>query len=110
MGRRLMNLAELQRKLIAAARANTPADNVPYAFEKRIMAHLAGQKAPDVWALWGRAMSRAAVYCVAFMLVLAAGSYFAPSPASNNSESLSQDVEQTLFAAVDNNNADQETW
>lgn len=105
-----MNLAELQRKLIAAARANTPQDNVPYLFEKRIMARLAGQKAPDVWSLWGHAMSRAAVYCVVFMLVLTAGSYFAPSPTSNNSESLSQDVEQTLFAAVDNNNADQETW
>lgn len=105
-----MNLAELHRKLIAAARANAPEDRMPYAFEKRIMARLAGQKAPDVWALWSHAMSRAAVYCVAFMLLLAAGSYFAPSPGSSNSESLSQDVEQTLFAAVDNNNADQETW
>ncbi|HWF19258.1 MAG TPA: hypothetical protein VG754_08320 [Verrucomicrobiae bacterium] len=107
-----MNLAELQRKLIAAARANAPEDRVPYAFEKRIMARLAGQKAPDVWALWGRAFSRAAIYCVAFMLMLAAGSYFAPPPpasGSGNSVSLSQDVDQTLFAAVDNN-SDQETW
>ena len=29
-----MNLAELERKLIAAARANPPSDRVPYAFEK----------------------------------------------------------------------------
>ena len=36
-----MNLAELERKLIAAARANPPSDRVPYAFEKRIMARLA---------------------------------------------------------------------
>jgi hypothetical protein len=105
-----MNLAELHRKLIAAARGDTPEDRVPYAFEKRIIARLAGQKAPDAWTLWGRAFSRAAVYCVAFMLVLAAGSYFAPSPSSGNPDSLSQDVEQTLFAAVDNNNGDQETW
>jgi hypothetical protein len=105
-----MNLAELHRKLIAAARANAPEDRVPYAFEKRIMARLAGRTAPDGWTVWGRALSRAAVYCVAFMLVLAAGSYFAPSPSSGSSDSLSQDVEQTLFAAVDNNNADQETW
>ena len=103
-----MNLSELHRKLIAAART-TPADErVPYAFEKRIMARLAGKVALDPWGLWGRAFSRAAVLCVAFMLVMAAGSYFVPST-SGNSETLSQDVEQTLFAAVDNN-ADQEAW
>ena len=38
-----MNLAELERKLIAAARANPPSDRVPYAFEKRIMARLAAR-------------------------------------------------------------------
>ena len=43
-----MNLAELQRKLIAAARANAPGDGVPYAFEKRVMALLASRAAaPD---------------------------------------------------------------
>jgi anti-sigma factor RsiW len=104
-----MNLAELHRKLIAAARANAPEDRVPYAFEKRIMARLAGQTAPDALTLWGHAFSRAAVYCVIFMLMLAAGSYFAPAPVPGNTETLSQDVEQTLFAAVDNN-ADQESW
>ncbi len=31
-----MNVDELRRKLIAAARANPPSDHVPYAFEKRI--------------------------------------------------------------------------
>ncbi|SRR5579883_1334225 len=106
-----MNLAELHRKLIAAARANAPEERVPYAFEKRIMARLAGQKAPDGWTLWGRAFSRAAACCVVFMLALAAGSYFMPAPPpAGGTETLSQDVEQTLFAAVDNNNADSETW
>ena len=38
-----MNLAELQKKLIAAARANPPGDGVPYAFEKRVMALLAAR-------------------------------------------------------------------
>ncbi len=40
-----MNLAELQKKLIAAARANPPGDGVPYAFEKRVMALLAARTA-----------------------------------------------------------------
>jgi len=106
-----MNLSELERKLIAAARA-TPADErVPYAFEKRIMAHLAGKTAPDGWTLWGRALSKAAICCVAFMLLMAAGSYFVSASAAStgNTESLSQDVEQTLFAAVATN-AESETW
>lgn len=104
-----MNLSELHRKLIAAARTVPDNEHVPYAFEKRIMARLAGHVPLDPWALWGRAFSRAAGLCVAFMLVLAAGSYFAPSTSGNNSETLSQDVEQTLFAAIDSN-ADQEAW
>ena len=33
-----MNLVELQKKLLAAARTDVPGDQVPYAFEKRIMA------------------------------------------------------------------------
>lgn len=107
-----MNLSELQRKLIAAAKT-TPADErVPYAFEKRIMTHLAGKTAPDGWTLWGRALSKAAVCCVAFMLLMAAGSYFVSASAAStggNTESLSQDVEQTLFAAAASN-TESETW
>lgn len=94
-----MNLLELEKKLIAAARATPPDDRVPLAFEKRIMARLAGQTALNVWDLWGRALSRAAVFCVIFMVSLVIGSYFLPA---NNPDSLSQEVEKTLFAAVDN--------
>jgi len=97
-----MNLAELHRKLIAAARATPPDDRVPYAFEKRIMARLTGRSPLDAAALWGRALLRAAVLCLAFMVFLALGSLFLPS--NNPDTLLSQDVEQTLFAAVDNPN------
>ncbi len=98
-----MNLPELNRKLIAAARNEAPDDRVPYAFEKRIMTRLAGKTAVDIWALWGHALSRAAICCVAFMLVLGVGYHFLPT---STPENLTQDVEQTLFAAVDSN-ADQ---
>ena len=101
-----MNLPELHRKLIAAARSTPPDERVPYSFEKRIMARLAGQKPLDAWTLWGRALSRAAACCVAFMLMLSAVSYLLP--AATNQVPLSQDVEQTLFAAADNNTADQD--
>ena len=65
-----MNLAELERKLIAAARANPPSDRVPYAFEKRILARLAARPTLDRWELWGRALWRAAAPCIAIMLLL----------------------------------------
>jgi hypothetical protein len=94
-----MNLERLNQKLIAAARANPPGDAVPYAFEKRIMARLSGRAVPDIWGMWEQALSRAAAVCVLAMLGLALWSYFGPAP---NSETLSQDVERTLFAAVDN--------
>jgi hypothetical protein len=42
-----MNIAELKKKLIAAARANVPGDQVPYAFEKRVSALLASRVAPQ---------------------------------------------------------------
>ncbi len=76
-----MNLAELERKLIAAARANPPSDRVPYAFEKRILARLPARPLADGWELWGRALWRAAAPCVAIMLLLGAWSFFAHSVA-----------------------------
>ncbi|HEX3799243.1 MAG TPA: hypothetical protein VH413_11125 [Verrucomicrobiae bacterium] len=91
--------SSLHDKLIAAARNTPPDDRVPYAFEKRIMAQLAGQTAADPWGLWSRGLSRAAIYCVIFMLILSASSFFVPSV---NQDSLSQAVDQTLFAAIDN--------
>src|ERR1035441_10170892 len=68
-----MNVTQLERKLIAAARANPPSDRVPYAFEKRIMAHLAAQPVVDDWALWARALLRAAAPCVVAKSVHDAG-------------------------------------
>ena len=80
-----MKLAELQDKLIAAARLNPPDDRVPYAFEKRITALIA---------------ARAAASCVAVAVVCGAVSFFMPAT-GDNSNDLSQDFENTLLASVD---------
>jgi len=102
-----MNLAELQRKLLAAARANPPGGAVPYAFEKRIMAHLRSfARVEDAMLLWSRALWRAAGACVAVSVLLGVWSYQF-SGESNPDGSFSQDLEHTLLAAVDE--AD-ETW
>ena len=103
-----MNLADLERKLIAAARANPPSDRVPYAFEKRILARLAARPIADGWELWGRALLRAAAPCVAIMLLLGAWSFFASGNVPAND--LSQDLEQTLLAAVDQDQPADPAW
>ncbi len=104
-----MNLAELERKLIAAARANPPSERVPYAFEKRILARLAARPAVDGWALWGRCLWRAAAPCVAIMLLLSVWSLFAPSSRSTGAD-LSQQIEKTLLAAVDQDQPTDSAW
>ena len=65
-----MNLAELQKKLIAAAETEVLDDRVPYAFEKRVTALLASRVAPQNLDLWVRGLWRAAVSCVAISLML----------------------------------------
>jgi hypothetical protein len=104
-----MNLAQLEQKLIAAARANPPSDRVPYAFEKRVMARLAARPVVDDWALWARALWRAAAPCVAIMLLLGAWSLFV-SRSSTSASDLSQDLEKTLLAAVDQDQPSDSAW
>ncbi|MGO8836565.1 MAG: hypothetical protein ACLQAH_10670 [Limisphaerales bacterium] len=94
------NWQSLQRKLIAAARANPPGDHVPYAFEKRVMALLAARTTTDRLALWVRGFWQAAASCVAVALLLGAWAFFNPA-APANANNLSQNLENTLLASVD---------
>jgi hypothetical protein len=97
-----MNLEELQKKLIAAARTEVLDDRVPYAFEKRITALLASRVAPDNLALWVRGLWRAAVSCVAIALLCGAWTFLNPATATaSTSDDLSQSFENTLLASVD---------
>jgi hypothetical protein len=95
-----MNLVEVHKKLIAAARAHPPGDGVPYAFEKRVTALLASRVAPDNMALWVHGLWRAAVSCVAITVLLGAWAFFTPA-VTTSSNDLSQDFENTLLASVD---------
>jgi hypothetical protein len=95
-----MNIAELQKKLLAAARANAPDDRVPYAFEKRVMALLASRATTDHLVLWARGLWRAAASCMAIALMLCVWVCFYPT-SSASGEDLSQNFESTLLAAVD---------
>jgi hypothetical protein len=95
-----MNLAGLQKKLIAVARTEVLDDRVPYAFEKRITALLASRVAPQNMDLWVRGLWRAAVSCVAVAILCGAWTFFTPA-ATTSSGDLSQNFENTLLASVD---------
>jgi hypothetical protein len=102
-----MNLTELERKLLTAARSHMPSDSVPYAFQTRVMARLRSAAAPDGWALWAGALWRATVPCLAIVLLLGAWTFFAaPTPAQGD---LSQDFENTVLAAA-NQQASDSIW
>jgi hypothetical protein len=98
-----MNIAELQKKLVAAARAEALDDRVPLAFEKRVTALIASRAAPQNLDLWVRGLWRAAISCVAIAMLCGAWTLFTPS-ASAGSSDLSQNFESTLLASVDQSN------
>ena len=104
-----MKLAELERKLIAVARSRPISEKVPYAFEKRIMAHVRERPAPDAWLLWARALWRAAGPCIGIMLLLGAWSFFSPASTTSTTD-LSQEFENTVLAAVDQAQSADSVW
>ena len=95
-----MNVVELQKKLLAAARANRPNEHVPYAFEKRVMARLGERPALDSLTLWNRTLWQAAAPCVALTLLLGVWTVLAP-PEDNSAETFAADLETTLYAPFD---------
>ncbi|HEU0010173.1 MAG TPA: hypothetical protein VFT34_10195 [Verrucomicrobiae bacterium] len=93
-----MNLSELQNKLLAAARRNPPDDQVPYAFEKRIMARLTAAPKPSEWLAWSRALWFGAAACVAVALIT---SVLPLRATDDDDDSFSEGVEQSILASMD---------
>ena len=101
--------------MLAKTREFPPDDRVPYAFEKRIMAHIkeAPAAATNLWELWGHSLWRAVVPCLAVMVLVAvwmkapgettetsgpkAG---APTVATNDSPA-KEDLENIVMFAID---------
>ena len=67
---REMDIKELYRKLMNAARSMPPDERTPYAFEKRVIACLQGLPKVDLARLWSRGMWRAAMSSAAVMLAI----------------------------------------
>lgn len=93
-----MNLSELQNKLLDAARRTPPADHVPYAFERRIMARLTAAPRPNEWLAWTRALWFGAAACTAIAVLT---SVWVPPAPANGDPSFSAGIEDTLMAAAD---------
>ena len=100
-----MNLPDLHDKLIRAARAATPDDHVPYAFEKRITTLIKSRVASQKLDPWVQGLWRAALSCVALAVLCGAWAFFSPATSSSTSEDLSQNFENTLLASVDQSDA-----
>jgi hypothetical protein len=96
-----MNASKLQSKLIEAARKEPLQDHVPFAFEKRIMARLAGMSPVNKWALWGQPLWRAALSCVAITVLCGLWSMMASAPKSDNPDNFAQAFERAVYASSD---------
>jgi len=95
-----MKWVELEKKLIAAARKDPPGDQVPYAFEQRIMARLRAAPQLDQWVSWTRALWWGAGACAAVALAMSVWT-FVPDDDQDYASNFSQDLEQTILASAD---------
>ncbi len=89
-----MDLDKLTEKLLKAAKS--PADEaVPYAFEKRIMAHLSDLPKPvlDPLLFWARALWNAVPVCLALCL----GAFLLSEPGHPSSTSLDVELKNTVM-------------
>jgi anti-sigma-K factor RskA len=91
-----MNLEALEQKLMQAARSHPPGEQVPYAFEQRILARVKDARRADPVAFWNRVLWRAAFSSIAITLLASAWIALAPAP----DNSLSDDFENIVYAGL----------
>ena len=97
-----MNLDPLHRKLVEVARKNPPPTQVPYAFEKRIMARLSHGSAPtDPWLSWSIGLWRATVPCLVLLCGVALWNWHDAVPTWDGSGSGADELELAVVDAID---------
>lgn len=97
-----MNIDDLQRRLLGVARRNPPSTQVPYAFEKRIMARL-GQRSlqPDPWVAWASGLWRATVPCLILLSGVALWHWHDASSTWDPTGGGSDELELAVVDAID---------
>ena len=97
-----MNLDELHKKLIGAARHSPPRTDVPYAFEQRILARLRqARPAIDPWMAWGQGLWRASVPCIAVLGLVVAWNWIQPNLSSDSSAPYGDELEVAVVDGID---------
>ena len=106
----MKNTDDILSKMLAETREIPVNDHVPYAFEKRIMAHLEDAPAANLWDEWAGALWRAVVPCLG-VLALVAVLWKAPAEAGSDSqggspavaahEPANEDLEGIVMLAID---------
>ncbi len=91
-----MNWDRLQPRLIRAARRHPPGDQVPYAFEQRVMAALRTATS-DPWLAIAQRLWWAAGACTAIAISIGVWTSLTDSPGDD----FSLDLEQTILASAD---------
>lgn len=92
-----MDLNKLHTELISAARANAPADRVPYAFGKRVLAGLVKRQVDDPLALWSKALWRSAFACLAIAIGLSLWSLQANGEAGHDFDTTMVSAAETVL-------------
>lgn len=92
-----MNLDNLHKKLITAARATPADDRVPYAFEKRVMARLADTVRVDLLGAWSAALWRGALACLVVTMLSGAWVLWTEQP--NEHPEFNHDFNAAVFNA-----------
>ena len=94
------------QSFVEMARALPPVEQVPYAFEKRVLARIR-EISSDPWAAWSGLMWRAAVACL--MISLGAGLLSASRAEPKAGELVASDLEEVVFAPL-HASAEGELW
>ncbi len=84
-------------EFVRIARAMPRDERTPYAFEKRIMAHLSNAPVVDTLEFWARALWRATAPCLAVMII-AMAVYWPGVLLQANADNDSVDLESAVLA------------
>jgi hypothetical protein len=97
-----MNLVELEKKLIAAARVENPSDEVPFGFTTRVMARITSLP-NSAAALWADALWKSAGACIVIVCVFCTISVltFTPAEKEGSAGNLAQEFEKTMLAGLE---------
>ena len=111
----MMKIEDILERLLTQTREIPANDRVPYAFEKRIMAHI--KEAPaalaDVWSAWAQSLWKAVVPCLAVLVMVTVwmkaptDGTGATAPVMANFEApTDEDLESIVMLAIDPNELD----